>query len=67
MYHALADAVLIEQVGGPDRPIPQPKPQAARGATIDNATTETSALAGAAAGVQSNLYDRLTSAVNERG
>ncbi|KAJ7675329.1 lethal giant larvae like, C-terminal-domain-containing protein [Mycena rosella] len=49
-------------LGGPDRPIPEKKPQSA---TID--PTSASSLAQTAAGVQSSLYSRLQSAVGERG
>ncbi|KAJ6483896.1 WD40 containing snare-dependent exocytosis protein [Mycena vulgaris] len=48
--------------GGPDRPIPEMKPQP----SVNN-PANSSSLAETAAGVQSSLYARLQSAVGERG
>jgi len=62
---------ILSAVGGPNRPIPE-KPQLKSGTSTEEGLASTAA--GAAAGIaasasamQSNLYNRLASAVNERG
>ncbi|KIM47471.1 hypothetical protein M413DRAFT_439132 [Hebeloma cylindrosporum] len=59
-----------ELLGGPNRPIPE-KPQLTRGSSEEGlASTAAGAAAGFAASasaMQANLYNRLTSAVSERG
>jgi len=57
-------------VGGPDRPLPQKAPAPARSGSEDAAGSVGTAAAGIAAGAaaaQTSIYNRLTSAVGERG
>jgi syntaxin-binding protein 5 len=61
-------------VGGPDRPVLERRseqgaggtPQAGEGVTAST-TSAASSLAASAAAVQTGIYDRLSSAMNERG
>ncbi|KAF8167354.1 WD40 containing snare-dependent exocytosis protein [Crassisporium funariophilum] len=64
---------IDELLGGPNRPIPE-KVQSERGATSEEgagmagtAAGAAASLAAGAAAVQANLYNKLTSAMNERG
>lgn len=55
-------------MGGPDRPIPKPEPQ--NRSTYPSGgemAAGVSGIAATAAATRSNLYGRLTSALNERG
>lgn len=54
-------------VGGPDRPIPEPETQSRGFMAGADIAGGASSLAAAAAATQTNLYGRLTSALNERG
>ncbi|KAK0500667.1 WD40 containing snare-dependent exocytosis protein [Armillaria luteobubalina] len=63
-----ADGLL----GGPNRPIPQPKIEPSAGASYEGisqgaSALAASALAASASATQSSLYERLTSALNDRG
>jgi predicted AlkP superfamily phosphohydrolase/phosphomutase len=59
-------------VGGPDRPVLEKKSEQGAGGTLGEGVAATTAsaassLAASAAAVQSGIYDRLSSAMNERG
>lgn len=59
-------------VGGPDRPIPQAKrpalTTAASGSSVANtASTAAASIAASAAAAQTSLYNKLSSALGERG
>ncbi|KAF9469810.1 lethal giant larvae like, C-terminal-domain-containing protein [Collybia nuda] len=55
-------------LGGPDRPIPESEPRVRGGYTTANELAAgVSGVAAATAATQGNLYNRLTSALNERG
>ncbi|KAK0246422.1 WD40 containing snare-dependent exocytosis protein [Armillaria nabsnona] len=56
-----------ELLGGPNRPIPQPKTEPSAGASYEGISQGASALAASASATQSSLYERLTSALNDRG
>ena len=61
--------ISFQKVGGPDRPVLEKTPQRGDGGTSEEgvAGTTASSLAASAAAVQSSIYDRLSSAMNERG
>ena len=59
-------------MGGPDRPVLERTSERGTGGTSEEGVAGTTAsaassLAASAAAVQSSVYDRLTSAMNERG
>ncbi|KAF5385371.1 hypothetical protein D9615_001225 [Tricholomella constricta] len=58
---------LDELLGGPDRPIPQPERQQRDFLSGTDLAAGASGVAAAAAATQSNLYSRISSALNERG
>ncbi|RDB29510.1 Uncharacterized protein C1F3.03 [Hypsizygus marmoreus] len=62
---SMTGAQLDELLGGPDRPSPEPHVQS-RDSSEDN-VAGVSGIAAAASSTQSNLYNRLASALNERG
>ncbi|KAG6813211.1 hypothetical protein H0H92_013098 [Tricholoma furcatifolium] len=66
---SMTGAQLDELLGGPNRPIPQPKQDASSANSYNAASISASAsqVAAAAAETQANLYNRLTSALSERG
>ena len=60
------------KVGGPDRPVLERRSERDAGGTSEEGVAGTTAsaassLAANAAAVQSSIYDRLSSAMNERG
>ena len=57
----------LQTVGGPDRPVLEKIPKRAAGATSEDGIATASSLATSAAAVQSNIYNKLSSAMNERG
>ena len=61
----------LQKVGGPDRPVERRSEQGAGGTLGEGVAATTastaSSLAASAAAVQSGIYDRLSSAMNERG
>jgi hypothetical protein len=60
--------ISLQKVGGPDRPVPEKGPEQGAGGTSEEGVAGTaSSLAASAAAVQSSIYDRLSSAMNERG
>ncbi|KAG6842463.1 hypothetical protein C0991_007593 [Blastosporella zonata] len=65
---SMSGAQLDVLLGGPDRPVPQPEQQQTRsfygGADL---STSASQVAAAAAATQASIYNRLTSALGERG
>jgi len=61
---------IVSQVGGPDRPLPERVAQEKGKALEEGAPGAQGSAAGLAAGaaaVQANIYNRLTSAMSERG
>ena len=64
--------ISLQKVGGPDRPVLEKKSERGDGETSEEGVAGTSAsatsgLVASAAAVQSGIYDRLSSAMNERG
>jgi hypothetical protein len=64
--------ISIRKVGGPDRPAPEKGSEQGAGGTSEEgvagiAASTASSLAASAAAVQSSIYGRLSSAMNERG
>jgi hypothetical protein len=62
----------ISKVGGPDRPVLEKIPERGASGTSEDGVSGTTAntassVAASAAAVQSSIYDRLSSAMNERG
>lgn len=65
-------ADFSRKVGGPDRPILEKRPEREAGGTsgeeaVGTAATAASSLAARAAGIQSSIYNKIASAINERG
>ncbi|KAK0466348.1 WD40 containing snare-dependent exocytosis protein [Desarmillaria tabescens] len=56
-----------ELLGGPNRPIPQPKTEPSAGVSYEGISQGASAIAASATATQSSLYERLSSALNDRG
>lgn len=58
-------------MGGPDRPVLEKRSEQGAGGTFEKVSGTTasaaSSLAASAAAVQSSIYDRLSSAMDERG
>jgi hypothetical protein len=64
--------ISLQKVGGPDRPVLEKTSERGEGGTSEEGAagtpaSATSSLAAGAAAVQSSIYDRLSSAMNERG
>ena len=64
--------ISFQKVGGPDRPVVEKISEQGAGGTSEEgvagtAASAASSLAASAAAVQSSIYNRLSSAMNERG
>jgi syntaxin-binding protein 5 len=57
----------LQTVGGPDRPVLEKIPKRGAGATSEDGIATASSLAASTAAVQSSIYNKLSSAMNERG
>lgn len=65
---ALTGAQIDDLLGGPDRPTPKkPQDRAVTGDAAMSVEAGVASIAGAAAAAQANIYNRLTSALGERG
>ena len=72
LFLYFAPFYLSSKVGGPDRPVLEKGPERVTGGTSKEGVTGTAAsaasnLAASAVAVQSSVYDKLSSAMNERG
>ncbi|KAF9041832.1 hypothetical protein BDZ89DRAFT_1060198 [Hymenopellis radicata] len=64
---SVSGAQIDELFGGPNRPIPQPKPEVTGNSSFSGVSQGAASLAASASATQSSLYNRLTSALNDRG